>query len=438
MKPVEKRNTKCVLQVALDFVDLDRALKAAREAALAGDLWLEAGTPLIKSEGLDAIRALRREFPGNTIVADMKVMDAGRLEVECAAKAGADIVDVLGAASDSTISECVRAAANYGAKIAVDTIGIEKPHARAAQAEKLGADIVAVHLAIDEQMRAVGGFDELKRTAASVGIPVAAAGGINSESAAQAVKAGASIVIVGGAVTKSADVRMAAAEILRVIRTGVPVEASLYRRAGEEGIRDILMRVSTANITDAMHRQGALHGLGRVSGKGKMAGRAVTVRTYPGDWSKTVQAVDLASPGDVIVVDAGGAPPAVWGELATRGALNRKLSGVVVHGAVRDLEEISELGFNVYAASVCPAAGEPRGLGETGVPVNLPGARVFPGDWIAGDSDGVCVIPRRDAAEVANRAMDVLERENRLRKEIEGGGTLAGVSHLLRWEKKGG
>ena len=65
---------KPVLQLALDFVNLERALKVAREATEGGVEWLEAGTPLIKSEGLNAVRALRREFPSATIVADMKII----------------------------------------------------------------------------------------------------------------------------------------------------------------------------------------------------------------------------------------------------------------------------------------------------------------------------------------------------------------------------
>ncbi len=78
-----------ILQVALDFVDLPRALEVAREAVAGGVDWIEAGTPLIKAEGLNAVRALKAEFPDKVIVADMKTMDAGRTEVEYAAKAGA-------------------------------------------------------------------------------------------------------------------------------------------------------------------------------------------------------------------------------------------------------------------------------------------------------------------------------------------------------------
>ena len=72
---------KPVLQVALDFVDLSRAMKCAEESVKGGVDWLEAGTPLIKSEGLNAVRKLRERFPDKTIIADMKIMDAGRTEV---------------------------------------------------------------------------------------------------------------------------------------------------------------------------------------------------------------------------------------------------------------------------------------------------------------------------------------------------------------------
>ena len=86
---------KPVLQLALDFVDLPRALKVAEEAVAGGADWLEAGTPLIKSEGLQAVRELRARWPHLTVVADMKTMDAGRVETECASKAGADVMVVL-------------------------------------------------------------------------------------------------------------------------------------------------------------------------------------------------------------------------------------------------------------------------------------------------------------------------------------------------------
>ena len=426
-----------VLQVALDFLELERALKVAAEAAAGGADWIEAGTPLIKSAGLDAVRALRRGFPDRVIVADMKTMDAGRIEVEAAAKSGASVVGVLSRASDATISESVQAARNYGTTIVVDLINETDAVERAKQVEALGADYVDVHSPIDVQMRGADPFDELRRVAEAVSIPVGVAGGIHSENAAQAVAAGASIVIVGGAITKSADAKAAAETIKRAMQTGASIPTELYKRAGADEIRRVLEAVSAANLSDALHRGGVLDGIVPITPGVHMVGPAVTVRSAPGDWAKPVEAIDHARPGDVIVIDAGGVGPAVWGELATHSALNQKVAGVVIDGAIRDTPEIRRLGFAAFSRLAMPNAGEPRGFGEIGVAVKIAGVTVKPGDWILGDDDGVVVVAREQAAEYANRAMDVLERENRIREEIQRGGTLASVVELLRWEKIG-
>ncbi|MHB8781738.1 MAG: 3-hexulose-6-phosphate synthase [Candidatus Geothermincolia bacterium] len=425
-----------ILQVALDFVDIERAIQVAEEALAGGADWLEAGTPLIKSEGLNAVRALRQRFPQTTIVADMKTMDAGRAEVEVAAKAGANIIDVLGAASDATIRECVEAANNYGARIVVDMIEVRDPVERARAAEQAGAHYVSIHTAIDVQMRGGDPFERLKVVANSVDIPVAVAGGINSETAAKAIENGASIVIVGGAITKSTDARRAAEEIKQAMLTGKAVATDLFKRVDIDDVRDILKRVSTANISDAMHRTGEMEGIRPIVPGIKLAGPVITVRTFPGDWSKPIQAIDLAQPGDVLVIDVGGSYPAIWGELATHSAIQKGMEGVVIDGAIRDTPEIRALGFAAFSRLISPTAGEPKGFGEINVPITAGGRRVFPGDWAVGDDDGIVIIPKAKVVEVANRAMDVLEKENRMREEIERGSTLSRVGYLEKWDKK--
>jgi len=427
---------KSVLQLALDFVDLKRALKSARAGIAGGVDWLEAGTPLIKSEGLHAVRELRKLFPDSTIVADMKIMDAGRTEVETAAKAGANIVDVLGASSDATIRECIQAGKNYGAKIVVDMIAVNDVLSRAKQVEDFGADYVSVHCAIDEQMEGKDPFDVLRQVSEALSIPVAVAGGINSETAARAVEAGAAIVIVGGAITKAMDPEQAAREIRQGLDTGKSISTTLFKRKGEAQIREILEMVSSANLSDALHRGGVLQGIRPLFPGIRMIGQAVTVRTYPGDWAKPVQAIDVAQPGEIVVIDAGGAGPALWGELATHSAVQRNLGGVVIDGALRDSPEIMAMKFPAFSRLVMPNAGEPKGFGEIGVPVKVGNMRVEPGDWLLGDDDGVVVLPKAIAVEYANRSMDVLERENRIREEIKEGSTLSKVAELLRWEKK--
>jgi 3-hexulose-6-phosphate synthase / 6-phospho-3-hexuloisomerase len=427
---------KPILQVALDFVDLKRAMKCAEEAVSGGIDWLEAGTPLIKSEGLSAVRELRKKFPNKIIVADMKIMDAGRAEVEIAAKSGANIVCVLGAASDSTIKECVEAGHNYGAKIQVDMIAVKDVKARAIDAAKLGADYIGIHCSIDDQMHAKNPFKQLKEIAKHLSIPIAVAGGINSETASDAVKSGASIIIVGGAINKSKDAKKATEEIKRSIERLKKIKTEFFKRGDEKDIAKILAKVSSSNLSDAMHRQSALKDIISVNPGLSMCGRALTVRTYPGDWAKPVEAIDMAEEGQVIVIDAGGVGPAVWGELATRGAIQKKIAGVVIDGAIRDIREIRGLKFPAFSKLISPSAGEPKGFGEIGIPVNAGGVKIFSGDWVLGDDDGVIVIPKDKAVEFTNRAMSVMEAENRLRKEIDEGSTLSKVTELLKWEKR--
>jgi 3-hexulose-6-phosphate synthase / 6-phospho-3-hexuloisomerase len=428
-----------VLQVALDFENLSRALAAAREAVEGGADWIEAGTPLIKSEGLDAVRELKKAFPDRPVVADMKIMDTGAFEVEIAAKAGAAIVTVLGAADDATIAEAVRGGELYGAEVVVDLLGVPDPIARSRRVAELGAAAVCFHVGIDMQMRADSPFARLAELAKASPIPVAVAGGLTSESVAGAVHAGAQILIVGGAITKSPKITEATRRIREAIATEKVVPSEMFRRYSADDVRTAFGKVSSPNVTDAMQRQGAMHGLSPhlADRTTRVVGPAVTVVTRDGDWAKPVEAIDRAGPGDVIVIDAGGGPTAVWGELASWSAHGRKLAGVVIDGAIRDLDAILGIGFPAFSRSVSSNAGEPKGLGEIGVEVTVGGQRVRPGDWIVGDLSGVVVVPRERVAEIANRALDVLEHENRVREEIQRGSTLATVQKLERWERVG-
>src|SRR3989441_9121044 len=141
-----------VLQVALDHMHLKRALLAAKEAVEGGADWLEAGTPLVKSEGMEVRRQLKKSFPGRTIVADRKRVDTGAFEVEIAAKAGADVITVMGVTDDATILEAVRAARRYGSKIMVDLLRVGDKPARAKGLEKLRVDYLNMQVSIDEEM----------------------------------------------------------------------------------------------------------------------------------------------------------------------------------------------------------------------------------------------------------------------------------------------
>uniref|UniRef100_A0A7C3UHB7 3-hexulose-6-phosphate synthase n=1 Tax=Geoglobus ahangari TaxID=113653 RepID=A0A7C3UHB7_9EURY len=428
---------KPILQVALDLLELKRAIEIAGEALEGGADWIEVGTPLIKSEGMNAVREIKRKF-GVTTVADMKTIDTGAIEVEMAAKSGADIIIILALSDNSTIKEAIRAARKYGAKIMADLINTPNPVERAKELEKLGVDYINVHVGIDQQMMGMDPLEVLSKIVKKVEIPVATAGGLDAEKAAECVALGANIVIVGSNIIKSRNVTESARKVREKIdeawKKGKTV--TIRKKNLEEEIREILMKVSTPNISDAMHRAKAMRDIRPIVRGKKIVGKAVTVSTMDGDWAKPVEAIDVAGKGDVIVIKCSGDEAAVWGELATRSCINKGIAGVVIDGAVRDVDDIRELGYPVFAKREVPNAGEPKGFGEINVKIFCGGVEVNPGDWIVADDNGVMVIPKERAYEIARRALEVKKHEERIRGEIEDKGrTLAEIVELYKWEK---
>jgi 3-hexulose-6-phosphate synthase/6-phospho-3-hexuloisomerase len=278
-------------------------------------------------------------------------------------------------------------------------------------------------------------LDLLKDIRGAVHIPVAVAGGLDAATAGEAVKQGADIVIVGGWIARSADVTGST----RLIRQSIdsPSLQVLEKKSLDEEIHSLFMQVSTPNISDAMHRWGALPGLVSVCGNVKMAGKAVTVQTFAGDWAKPVEAIEIAKTGDVLVINNdGGIHVAPWGELATLSCIKKGLVGVVIDGAVRDIDDIRAMKFPLFARAIVPNAGEPKGMGEINAEIVCCGQNIHPGDWVVGDENGVVVIPCERAYEVARRALEVKKTEARIREEIRRGSTLSEVSELIKWEKK--
>ncbi|MBU3966512.1 MAG: orotidine 5'-phosphate decarboxylase, partial [Euryarchaeota archaeon] len=356
----------------------------------------------------------------------------GAIEIEMAAKAGADIVILLGSADDSTIKDAIRAARKYGVKLMADLISADDPANRAVQLADMGIDYINIHSGIDQQMT---GNDPVKHLKSfKVNVPVAAAGGLDAKSAAKAVVSGARIVIVGGNIVRSSNVTAAAKAIRRSI--DVPGITEEKETSIDEQTIELLKRVSTPNISDAMHRKGAMKNIHSICPGTKAVGRAVTVATFEGDWAKTVEAIDIAKEGDVIVIYNGSPHVAPWGELATLSCINRKIAGVVIDGAVRDVDDIRRLNFPVFAVSIVPNAGEPKGFGEINAEIKCGGETVKPGDYIVGDDNGVVVVPKERGYEIARRAVEVEKNESRIRDEIIKGKTLSQVLSLEKWEKK--
>jgi 3-hexulose-6-phosphate synthase len=206
-----------LLQLALDFTDLDQAFKIAAATYPHFDL-LEIGTPLIIEEGLGALQKLKAKFPDKLFLADLKIMDAGHLEARSGFLRGADVVTVLGAADDSTIRGAIDAARECDGYLMADLIGLPDPAKRARRLQELGVDCVCVHTAYDRSSRGASPLSELEQVRAAITGSVAVAGGLRLENTEQVIAAGGNIMVVGGAITTHANPGAVAKSIFQKIQ----------------------------------------------------------------------------------------------------------------------------------------------------------------------------------------------------------------------------
>ena len=198
------------------------------------------------------------------------------------------------------------------------------------------------------------------------------------------------------------------------VRTDVPrAPADLVERFREH---------ATSNIADAMGRFHFMDfGIRQRSGL-PLCGVAVTVDARPGDNLLVHKALEVAQPGDIVIVNTNGnTTSAVFGELMCRTAVGAKLGGIVVDGAIRDVDGITMLGFPAYSRAVCAGGCDKDGPGEVNFPVTCGRTVVAPGDVVVGDVDGVVIIPREDAEDVLALTIELVDRERARIAEIDAG-----------------
>lgn len=179
----------------------------------------------------------------------------------------------------------------------------------------------------------------------------------------------------------------------RIFQGGISRDPALIRRAAE---------LPVANIGDVMNRMQAMRGGFRAfGGRRAVVGHAFTVRARAGDNLMLHRAIDMASPGDVLVCDGGGdLSVAVAGDLMISHATRRGLAALVIDGAVRDVTNLAALDIGVWARGATPAGPYKDGPGEIGYPISCGGQVVMQGDLIAADEDGVVVVPQAEAGAV--------------------------------------
>jgi len=179
---------------------------------------------------------------------------------------------------------------------------------------------------------------------------------------------------------------------------------------------------TTANVSDVLGSLGVMHPCIKPAVPGfRMLGRAFTVKAYPGGIITVHKALFEASRGDLIVVDGEGDvnAGALLGEIMALECQTRGFAGIVMDGAVRDVDGLREVGFPVFARGVTPRVGTNRRLGRTQVPVSCGGIVVHPGDIIFGDNNGVVAVPRDEEASLAVALEMLLAKEQKLMEGIK-------------------
>ncbi|QNQ98961.1 MULTISPECIES: RraA family protein [Pseudomonas] len=196
--------------------------------------------------------------------------------------------------------------------------------------------------------------------------------------------------------------------------------------------------IPVANVSDSMHRMTAGGSrLRPMHRQGVLAGPALTVKARPGDNLMLHHALDIAEPGDVIVVDAGGdLSNALIGEMMVAYAVKRGVAGIVINGAIRDAANIGAGDFPLFAAGISHRGPYKDGPGEINVPIAIDGMVIEPGDLVIGDDDGLLCVPYDHVAEVYDRAAAKHAAEEKQMQQIaEGTNDRSWVLESLR--KKG-
>lgn len=181
--------------------------------------------------------------------------------------------------------------------------------------------------------------------------------------------------------------------------------------------------VPVANVSDSMNRMTAGGSrLRPMHRQGVLAGPALTVKARPGDNLMLHYALDIAEPGDVIVVDAGGdLTNALIGEMMVAYAIKRGVAGIVINGAIRDAANIGAGDFPMFAAGISHRGPYKDGPGEINVPIAIDGMVIEPGDLIIGDDDGLLCVPYDQVAEVYDRATAKHAAEEKQMRQIAEG-----------------
>ena len=198
-------------------------------------------------------------------------------------------------------------------------------------------------------------------------------------------------------------------------------------------LKCLLDSVCTCQISDAFNgisrRSGVIKALKSINGK-TAYGRIYTGITKSDDWGTSLFTIDNAKKGDIIFLLSEGKSSAVWGELASTCAMEKGVKATAIYGSCRDIDEILDLDFPVFACEKVPNAGSPLGLGKVNIDLNIEEGIIKPGDFFFGDESGVVVIPQELFDKVIMETLAIKIKESKILEQLKEGKALSEIVGL--------
>lgn len=206
----------------------------------------------------------------------------------------------------------------------------------------------------------------------------------------------------------------------------------LEKFSSGEGISDSFPRdISTSHVADALKNltgtSNVVFGVKPIKSGLNISGEAVTAQTRSDDWGTVLKAIDQAEAGKILFLQSEDDQSAIWGELTSKTAQNKKIKGTIVYGAVRDISAVKSMNYPVFSRSIVPNAGAPLNKGRVNIPLQLGDLTVYPGDFVIADDGGVVVVPQEKLRETLEESLKIKNKEEKILELVNEGKSLSNI-----------
>jgi len=206
----------------------------------------------------------------------------------------------------------------------------------------------------------------------------------------------------------------------------------LEKFSSEEDLSESLMgEITTSHLSDAQKNlEGSTRvvpGVKPIKNGVSIWGELVTAHTSSNDWGTVLKAIDQSDAGKILFLKSDNDNKAIWGELTSKAAQNKKIKGTIIFGAVRDVSAVKSMDYPVFSRAIVPNAGTPLNEGEVNIPIKIGDFTVEPGDFVLADDGGVVVVPRDKLQETLKESVIIKKTEEKILKQLNQGQFLSDI-----------